>query len=57
MHPQVDPSLLSHGAIPPLETSNTDDDQQEEAPTEECLEHIVESFVESLELKTADQAS
>ena len=58
-HTQVDPSLLSHGAIPPLETRNGRDqqDEEEETASDETLEHIVDSFVESLELKTAEQAS
>ena len=51
--PQVDPSLLSQGSTPTLmpETRN-DDEQEEEVPSEESMERIVEGIVESIELKT-----
>ncbi len=50
---QVDPSLLSQGSAPtPMLETRNDDEQEEEVPSEESMERIVEGIVESIELKT-----
>ncbi|XP_064404303.1 START domain-containing protein 10-like [Halichondria panicea] len=51
--PLVDPSLLSQGSAPtPMLETRNDDEQEEEVPSEESMERIVEGIVESIELKT-----